>query len=80
MAFPKDHWRQIHSTNPLERVYKEIRCRTKVVGIFPNEDAIIRLVGAILTEQRDPHRTERRVDQFMGGRPTLRPGTLPFSP
>lgn len=60
MAFPKNHWRQIHSTNPLERVNKEIKRRTNVVGIFPNEDAIIRLVGDILTEQNDEWAVSRR--------------------
>ena len=60
MAFPKDHWRQIHSTNPLERVNKKIKRRTNVVGIFPNEAAIIRLVGAIITEQNDEWAVSRR--------------------
>ena len=59
-TFPKAHWRQIHSTNPLERLNKEIKRRTNVVGIFPNEQAIRRLVGALMLEQNDEWAVSRR--------------------
>jgi putative transposase len=60
MSFPKAHRVQIHSTNPLERLNAEIKRRTKVVGIFPNEAAITRLVGAMLLEQNDEWQLQRR--------------------
>ena len=59
-TFPQAHWRQIHSTNPLERLNKEIKRRTNVVGIFPNEAAIRRLVGALMLEQNDEWAVTRR--------------------
>ena len=59
MSFPKDHRPKIHSTNPLERLNGEIKRRTEVVGIFPNEQSITRLVGAILLEQNDEWAVQR---------------------
>jgi putative transposase len=66
MSFPKAHHKQIHSTNPLERLNAEIKRRTDVVGIFPNEAAITRLVGALLLEQSDEWSLQRRYMQLEG--------------
>jgi transposase-like protein len=60
LHFPQEHWRKNWSTNPLERLNKEIKRRTNVVGIFPNDPAIVRLVGSQLLEQQEEWQLERR--------------------
>lgn len=59
-TFPRSHWRKIWSTNPLERLNKEIKRRARVVGIFPNEASVIRLVGMILADTNDEWITDER--------------------
>jgi transposase-like protein len=59
-AFPQDHWKQIRSTNPLERLNKELRRRVRAVGLFPDEASVIRLLGSILVEQDDEWRVASR--------------------
>ncbi len=66
MGFPKAHRTQIASTNPLGRVNMEIKRRTDVVGIFPNDAAIVRLIRALLLEQNDERQLQRRDMQLEG--------------
>lgn len=60
MAFPQDHWTRVYSTNPLERLNREVKRRTDIVGVFPDQDSVIRLVGSVLLEIDDEWQIERR--------------------
>ena len=63
LAFPAQHRTKLHSTNPLERLNKEVKRRADVVGIFPNDDSIVRLIGAVLLEANDEWQLQHRYMQ-----------------
>jgi putative transposase len=73
MHFPQSHWRRIYSNNPLERLNKEIKRRTNVVGIFPDREAVVRLVGALLIEIDDEWQIGRRYFSLASMKELLEP-------
>jgi putative transposase len=75
LAFPAQHRTKLHSTNPLERLNKEVKRRADVVGIFPDERSIVRLIGAVLLEQNDEWQLQHRYMQLEAMAELTRPGT-----
>lgn len=79
MGFPQVHWAQIHSTNPLERLNREIRRRTDVVCIFPNRQSVMRLVGALLIEQHDEWQIGRKYFSKESMNKVINPTGAPYT-
>jgi transposase-like protein len=84
LHFPQEHWRQLHSTNPLERLNRELARRFDVVAIFPNPQAVLRLLGAVLEEIHEEWMASRRyfsstvhAQAAPGGRTRCGPGCSP---
>lgn len=81
MAFPHEHWTRLYSTNPLERLNREVKRRTDLVGVFPDGNAVIRLVGAVLLEMDDEWQIERRYFSRDSMRKLLEPSSeIPAAP
>jgi putative transposase len=80
LAFPAQHRTKLHSTNPLERLNKEVKRRADVVGIFPNEASITRLIGAVLLEQNDEWQLQHRYMQLEAMAELAQPDTLALPP
>jgi putative transposase len=78
MAFPQDHWTRLYSTNPLERLNREVKRRTGLIGVFPDQDAVIRLVGSVLLEIDDEWHIERRYFSQESMRKLREPLSEPF--
>jgi len=76
MDFPQTHWRRIYSTNPLERLNKEVKRRTNVVGVFPDRASVIRLVGSLLIETDDEWQISRRYFSQVSMKELLEPEPL----
>lgn len=79
-SFPVSHWRKVWSTNPLERLNKEIKRRTDVVGVFPNPEAVLRLAGAVLVEAHDEWQVSDRRYLSEGSMALLTPTTKEVAP
>ena len=75
LAFPAQHRTKLHSTNPLERLNKEVKRRADVVGIFPDERSIVRLIGAVLLEQNDEWQLQHRYMQLEAMAELIQPNT-----
>ena len=80
LAFPAQHRTKLHSTNPLERLNKEVKRRADVVGIFPNEASIVRLIGAVLLEQNDEWQLQHRYMQLEAMAELAQPDALALPP
>ena len=77
MGFPAQHRAKLHSTNPLERLNGEIKRRSDVVGVFPNEEVVVRLIGALLLKQNGPSTLIRRIQTVNFGTPLWLPNLNP---